>query len=62
MSDYWATQVIEVLALLCGLFLLLWRIEVQESRYWKRELLRYREQWDRATWKRDSSASECDLE
>jgi DNA-binding helix-hairpin-helix protein with protein kinase domain len=56
------TQVIEVLVILCGFFLLLWRIEVQESRYWKREVLRYREQWDRATWKGDFSPSECDLE
>jgi hypothetical protein len=58
MSDYWVTQVIEVLVILCGFFLLLWRIEVQESRYWKREMMRYREQWDRAVWKGDFSASE----
>jgi DNA-binding helix-hairpin-helix protein with protein kinase domain len=58
MSDYWVTQVIEVLVILCGFFLLLWRIEVQESRYWKREVMRYREQWDRATWKNDPSVSE----
>jgi DNA-binding helix-hairpin-helix protein with protein kinase domain len=58
MSDFWTTQVIEVLVILCGFFLLLWRIEVQESRYWKREVMRYREQWDRATWQRDFSPSE----